>query len=260
MKKYLKLWYMYSIYSTQVGLQSRFGAILFLIGKFLRFGMFFFFIYILASGVQEIAGYSFWQIIFVFSTFNLIDVISQIILREVYRFRGYVVSGSLDYFLVRPINPIFRFLFGGADLLDIPILIASIGLLLFSFFKLGGADISNILIYISLIANALIIALSFHIFVLSVGILTTEVDNALWLYRDLISMGRIPVDFYLPPIRGLITFVIPIGIMITFPSQAVFGTLSVGLFFICFMVGFTFLAFSYASWRFAIKRYASASS
>jgi len=260
MKRYLKLWYLYSLYSTQIGLQSRFGVVLFLIGKFLKFGMFFFFIYILSSSVKDIAGYSFWQIIFVFSTFNLIDIIAQIFLREVYRFRSYVVSGNMDYLLVRPVVPLFRFLFGGADILDLPVFFVSFGLLIFSFFKIGGADISGIIIYISLIANALLIALAFHIFVLSIGILTTEVDNSLWLYRDLVSMGKIPVTFYTQPVQSVITYIIPIGIMITFPAEAIFGTLKSQLILISFAVGFLFMLVALLSWRFAIKRYSSASS
>lgn len=260
MKKYLKLWYIYSLYSSQVGLQSRFGALLFLIGKFLRFGIFLFFIYVLSSEVKDIAGYTFWQMIFVFATFNLVDISSQLLLREVYRFRSYVVTGSLDYFLIRPISPIFRFLFGGADILDIPIFITSIIFLFISLSQLGNLPLTGMIVYFSLVINALLIALSFHIFVLAVGILTTEVDNTLWLYRDLLQMGRIPTDLYTQPIRGIITFAIPVGVMITFPAHAAFGLLPANLIVISFLVGVSFLFLGYGSWRFALKRYSSASS
>lgn len=260
MKRYLKLWYMYSVFTTQTALESRFGAILFTIGKFLRFGLFFSFIFIIASSVQEIGGYTFWQMIFVFATFNLVDITTQLFLREVYRFRGYVTSGNLDYFLVRPISPIFRFLFGGSDILDVPLFILSIIFLFISLYMIGGTTITGSIIYILLIFNAFIIALSFHLFVLAVGILTTEVDNALWLYRDLTAMGRIPVTFYTQPVQALITFAIPVGIMITFPAEAVFGSLQGYLLIISFIVGIAFLLLGSLSWRFAIKRYSSASS
>ena len=260
MKRYLRLWYLYSVYSTQIGLQSRFGALLFVIGKFLRFGMFLFFIYILSSAVQEIAGYTFWQMIFIFATFNLIDVSTQLFLREVYRFRSYVVSGEIDYFLVRPIMPIFRFLFGGADALDIPLFITSVVFLIVSLFNIGDVSLPGLFLYLLLIFNAFLIALAFHIFILSVGILTTEVDNTLWLYRDLMSMGRIPIDIYKNPLRTVITFAIPIGIMVTFPAQAVFGTLLPNLVVISFVIGMSFFLFAALSWRFAIRRYSSASS
>lgn len=260
MKRYLKIWYLYSVYSTQVGLQSRFGAILFVIGKFLRFGLFLFFIFILSSSVKEISGYNFWQMIFIFATFNLLDVCAQLFLREVYHFREYVITGSIDYFLVRPIKPIFKFLFGGADVLDVPLFIVSLIFLIISFFNVGEVSISGIFLFLMLLINALLIALSFHIFILSIAILTTEIDNTLWLYRDLISMGKIPIDLYRDPIRSIITFAIPVGIMVTFPAKAMFGSLSLQLIILSFLVGLSFLTVSSLSWRFALKRYSSASS
>lgn len=251
---------MYSIYSTQIGLQSRFGSLLFVIGKFLRFGIFFFFIALLSSTVNEISGYTFWEMMLVFSTFNLIDVSAQLFFREVYRFRSYVVDGSVDYFLVRPIKPVFRFLFGGADILDIPLLIISILLVGFSIFKIGNVDIQGILLYLILLINGFIIALSFHVFVLALGILSTEVDNTLWLYRDLVSMGKIPIDLYKSPLNSILTFIVPIGIMISFPSQAAFGTLLPQLVVVSLLIGIILLLLSSFSWRLAIKRYSSASS
>lgn len=260
MKRYLKLWYLLSIFSTQIGLESRFGAVFFLIGKFLRFIVFFFFIFILASTVKYIAGYTLWQMILIFATFNLIDVSSQFFFREVYKFRGYVVQGTLDYFLIKPVIPLFRFLFGGADALDLPILITSIVLVFISLIKVGDVTWVGIVLYIALILNALTISLSFHIFILALGILTTNVDNLLWLYRDLIEMGKIPVTLYKYPLRGIITFVIPVGIMITFPAQAAFGDLFPELVLLSFLMGFIFILLSGVFWRFSIKRYSSASS
>lgn len=260
MKRYVKLWYMYSLYSTQIGLQSRFGAVLFMIGKFLRFGVFLFFISILSSSVNEISGYTFWEMMLIFATFNLIDVASQFLLREVYRFRNYVIDGSIDYFLIRPMKPIFRFLFGGADVFDIPLLLISIFLVILSIYKIGNIEISGIVLYIVLVLNGFLITISFHIFVLAIGILSTSVDNALWLYGDLTEMGKIPIDLYQKPLSSFLTFIIPVGVMITYPAQVAFGDLLPQLVVLAFIIGFGTLIFSAFAWRFALKRYASASS
>src|SRR5438874_1581239 len=71
-----------------------------------------------------------------------------------------------------------------------------------------------------------LIALGFHIFVLATGILSTAVDNTVMLYRDLTQMGRLPIEVYQEPLRGFITFIIPVGIMMTYPGQALLGLLS----------------------------------
>lgn len=260
MKRYLKIWWIWGTYASQVALQSRFGASLLIFGKFLRFFLFLLFILVLASRLKAIGAYSLWQMILFFATFNLVDILAQLFLREVYRFRSYVVSGDFDYFLLKPISPLFRSLFGGSDILDIPIFFASILLIIISILNLPGIDFIGIAKFIILITNAFLISLSFHIFVLGIGILTTEVDNTLWMYRDLTQMARIPVDIYREPLRAFITFVIPVGVMITFPAKALLGILSFSGILISFVIAAIAIILSLKFWEFSLKRYSSASS
>ncbi len=257
---YIRLWWQLTRATTQVAFQSRFGAAVFLIGKFLRFGFFLLFIVILVTKTKGIAGYSFWQVLFFFATFNVLDSIPQFLWREVYRFRSYVLRGFFDYIVTKPVSPLFRCLFGGSDMLDLFILFVSLLFVIYAGMHINGITIGGILWYLFLVGNTLLISLSFHIFVLAVGIITTEVDNAIMLYRDLTQMGRIPIDVYQEPVRGLLTFVIPIGIMMTFPVKALMGLLSFGNIAIAGMFGITLFGFSLFFWQFALRRYASVSS
>lgn len=260
MKRYFKIWLFLTSISSQVALMSRFGAGVFFIGKFLRFGLFLFFILLIQSKTKTIAGYNLWEIIFFYATFNLIDVCAQFFLREVYAFRNNVVSGRFDNYLTKPLSPLFRSLFGGTDILDLPMLVVSIGLAIFSGMHIDSVTLTSVLLYILLLINAFVIALSFHIFVVSIGILTTEVDNTLWIYRDLTQMGRLPIDIYREPISFLLTFVFPIAIMITYPAKALMGTLGMQLILFSFMFGIGLLCSSVALWRYALRYYSSASS
>lgn len=249
-----------SAYSTQVSLSSRFGAVIFIIGKVLRFAFFLFFLVILFSKTHTLIGYSFWQVIFFFATFNLIDTTAQLFMREVYRFRQYVVSGEFDYFIVKPLSPLFRSLYGGSDILDIPMLFLSIVFVVISAAQIGGISFGGIFLYIALFVNALIIAVAFHIAVVALCVMTTEIDNALWMYRDITQMGRIPVDVYKEPLRGVLTFVIPVGVMMTFPPLALMGILSFWTVLISFLISYVFLFSSLLFWKHALTKYSSASS
>src|SRR3989304_10429335 len=115
LKYYLKIWFLMSKNSFLVVLSHGGVFLLFLLGKIIRFSLFFAFIYFLITGTKTIAGYNFTQTAFFFLTFNLIDVLSQFLFREVYNFRSLVVSGNLDLVLSKPINPLLRVLMGGAD-------------------------------------------------------------------------------------------------------------------------------------------------
>lgn len=258
--RYIKLWWMMTIMVSQNVFVSRFGAVLFLLGKLIRFVFFLFFLLIIVSRTQAIIGYTLWQVILFYITFNFIDSLAQFFLREVYRFRSYVISGNFDYFLTKPIPVLFRLLFGGSDVLDIPIILLSAGFITVALSKIGSISLPEIFIYFALLINGFLIALAFHIFVLAIGILTSEVDNTLWLFRDLTQMGRFPIDIYQNPLRSVITFIIPVGVMVTFPAKAAMGLLSTQSIMFAFIIGISFLFISYKFWNFSLKRYSSASS
>jgi len=239
---YFKIWWMMSKNSFLSMLAHRVGVIVFLLGKILRFTFFVAFIYFLLVKTETLAGYTLNQTIFFFLTFNLIDIVAQFLFREVYRFRPLVVSGGFDLVLTKPISALFRSLMGGADVLDlitIPPLFAAIYYL--------GRFLNplpiQVLFYLLLIFNGLIIATAFHIAVLSLGIITLEIDHTIMIYRDLVNLGRFPIEIYKQPLRGILTYLIPVGIMISLPAKSLMG-----------------LVISVSFWNFALKHYTSASS
>jgi len=260
MRRYLKLWWLYTAGSFQVQLNFRWGLVLFLLAKFLRFGTFIFFLTVLLKNTKVLAGYNLDQTILFFLSYNFLDILSQLLFREVYRFRYAVVSGNFDFYLIKPLNPLFRSLFTGADLLDLITLIPLAFALFYFIDKLMLLGTINVALYILMLGVGFLIAFSFHILVLSLGILTTEVNNAILVYRDLASMGRVPVDIYTEPIRGLITFIIPVGIMMTFPAKVLMGLLSLQAILYAVFFAVILFYFSLRIWQFALKNYSSASS
>lgn len=260
MKRYFKVWFMLTKFSIQIALSSRFGAFIFTLGKMLRFSLVLFFLFVIFSRTEKIAGYSLWHVIFFFATFNLIDTISQLFLREVYRFRRHILSGSFDYYLSKPFSPLFRSLFGGGDILDIPLFFISLLFLFVAGQHIGEITFVGVLLYVLLLCNAFLITVAIHIFVLSIGILTTEVDNTLWVFRDLSAMGRVPVDIYKEPLQTILTYGVFIGIMLTFPGKALMGLLSPVSICVAFAIGIGLFLLSLKVWHLALKEYSSASS
>lgn len=258
-KRYTKIYLLMARYAFVSWLSKRSTLVIFLIGKLIRYSFYFIFLYFLVMKSDGIMGYSPNQIIFFTLTFLLIDVLSQFLFRNVYTFRQLVIKGDLDLILVKPVNPLFRILFGGSDLIDfitIPPIIFIVGY----YGLLLEPTFIHFLYYIILLINGLIISGAFHIFVLGFGVITTEVDHMVMIFRDVSSMARFPVDIYKEPIKSLLTFVVPIGIMATLPAKALygmvgfFGTLSALVF------GISMFYLSIKFWNFSLKKYTSASS
>lgn len=252
---------MLTLFSFQIGFITRFGAILFLSGKIVRFLFYLFFLYFLVSATKVLASYTLAQTLMFYLTFNLVDTMSQLFLREIYRFRPMVLSGQFDLILAKPINPLFRVLLGGADLFDLLVLLFLLVTMIFLISKFAIViSIFNLFFYWLLLICSLVMALAFHILVASLAITTSEIDHSIMIYRDITSMGRIPVDFYAEPIKSLLTFVLPVGVMMTFPAKAMLGLLSwQGGVYAIFLSGLLFFL-SFKFWNFSLKKYTSASS
>lgn len=260
MKKYIKIWVVMTSRITQVAFASRFGVVFFTLGKIVRFLIFLLFLVLLVSKTKSLVGYTLWQVILFFITFNFVDIIAQFLLREVYRFRSYIVSGNFDYTLIKPLSPLFRSLFGGSDILDLVTLLPLSVFLFYTVGKIGPVTGVGIFLYILLLMNALVISLAFHIFVLGLGVITTEVDNAIWMFREVTALGRVPVAVYREPVSWILTFVLPVAVMISFPAQALLGLLTLNGIVLSFIFSGILLSVSLLFWRYSLRRYGSASS
>ena len=232
-----------------------------MIGKVVRFVFFFVFLYSVLSGVGSLAGYSREQVILFFLVFNIIDIIIQFLFRGVYVFRPLLISGNYDLDLLKPLPSYFRPLFGWTDILD---LITLFPLLIFSFYYIFTNQLlvssMSIILFVLLLLNSVLLGFAFHLLVCSIGILTTEVDHLIWIYRDLTGMARFPTDIYGKGVRSVLTFVIPVIVLITIPTKALLGLLSPGVIIISFLIGILASCFSLKFWFWAVKKYSSASS
>lgn len=258
--KYIRVWLKLTGYSFMTMLTTRFSFILFLVGKILRFAFFFSFLFLLLSKTKVLAGYNLYQVAFFVLTYNFIDTGVQLIFREVYRFRPMVVSGNFDLVLIKPFSPLFRVLAGGADVVDLFMFVPFLLGVIYLMGKIDGLSVLHVTCYMLLVVNAFLIATAIHIAVLALGILTTEIDNTIMLYRDLTRMGTVPIDVYREPLRSFITFVIPVGMMMTFPAKAIMGVLSWQGIVVSFLIGGLLFWLSLKFWRYALTRYSSASS
>jgi len=240
----------------RVTTQGRLGVVIFTLGKVIRFAFMFFLLFFIFSKTKVLKGYTFQEAALFYMIFSLVDTISQILFREVYRFRQLVVSGSLDSVLLKPYHPFLRILVGGVDLLDVALLIPYTIIAIVIALQ-GHIVFGNFIVFLALFINAIWITTSFHIIVLAFGVLTTEVDHTILIYRDITGLGRFPMAIYKEPIRSFFTFVIPIGIMTSFPPQALLGTLSPTAFIISFVISSILFYCAMNLWTYALKKYQS---
>jgi ABC-2 type transport system permease protein len=258
---YYTVWKMIAVNAFQEAFINRWSNMLFIIGKSLRFGMSLLFLFMIRENTQGFGNYTTDQMVVFFLTYQLIDISAQVFYRGSYLFGNMVRTGEFDFFLAKPINPLFRALTWKPDINDVFFLIPTI---IISILTLSQLDISytpqSIFIYLCLLVNSFLIVTALHILVLTVGVMTTEVDGVIWMYRDVMTLGQIPISVYQEPLRTILFFILPIGMMITIPAEVLFNSQTSYSLLITTTVGIsTFLA-SLKLWNWGLRQYSSASS
>lgn len=237
------------------------SAIIFTIGKIIRFLFFFIFLFAILSGIGNLAGYSREEVIWFFLAFNLVDVLIQFVFRGVYHFRFLVAPGNFDIDLLKPLPSYFRPLFGHVDILDF---ITLIPLIIFSFwFAIKNqliAGSSGLIAFLFLLGASFLFGFAFHLLVCSITILTLKIDHLIWIYRDLTAMAQFPTDIYRGAVRFVLTFIFPVVLLITFPAKGLLGLLSWKMVLFSLVFGIISAYLSLKFWHWSLKRYTSASS
>lgn len=258
---YFKVWLLVASDAAQVVFINRLSSLFFLIGKALRLGISLLVLLLIRSTTHAFGPYTTDQMVVFFLTYVLIDTIAQIFFRGVYSFTNLIRSGELDLLLVKPISPLFLALAGSPDINDAIFLIPTLIVVGLVFFQLHiTVTLFSAVLYGLLLINSFLIVTALHIVIVATGLFTTEVDGVVWLYRDLSRFGQFPISVYNQVVRITLFFIIPIGFMITIPTQVLLGIAPSYPLILSFVVGIISLWGSYQFWLSALRQYNSASS
>lgn len=258
LKKYCRIWARTTYISLARELATLTASMLFLVGKIIRFGLFLYLLTVLEKNVSQSFGYASHQLFLFYLVFNFFDSLGQIFFRGIYWFRQQVISGEFDFRLTKPVSPLFQVLTRETDLLDIPLLVMAAVLIMRELW-VGGVHI-NVVTLVSVTLASLLLITAVHISVAAFGLLTSEVDHLMWVYRDLSQMARFPIDVYGETVRAVLTFIFPVGIIFTVPAKAMMGLLSTQMALLSLTVSLVALGMSLGYWKAALKQYSSASS
>lgn len=261
LRRYLRIWLLFGRMSLQISFVNRGTIIFFFLGKGLRYGMMLLLLWTLSRGITQVGEYSLAQLTIFFLVFQSIDTLSQLIFRGVYEFGSQVKSGDFDFALCKPVNPLFRALLGTPDINDLLFVIPTLALNLYILSQLPiQFSAGNIFMFFFLLINSFIIASAFHIIVLALGILIVEIDNTIMMYRDVARLAQIPVSLYPRFIQFALFSLVPVGLMMTIPSQVLIGLTPTVAIPATILLGVCTLAASLLVWRKALQKYTSASS
>jgi len=173
----------------------------------------------------------------------------------------HIRKGTLDFVLLKPADAQFLVSTARFEPWRVVDLSAALAILVFAFHRLGRWPAPlHLAAALLLLICATWTLYSLWILVVSAAFHVVKVDNLAHLFNSIFDAARWPVTVFRGFWRVLFTLVIPLGLMTTYPAQALLGKLSVATAVAAVAGSALFAAFARLVWRSSLKRYTSASS
>jgi ABC-2 type transport system permease protein len=215
---------------------------------------------ILFNRAPRLAGWSFYEILFLYG-FGLIPLsIFNVLSINLYYFGDlYIVQGKFDRVLLRPVHSLFQILFEQFRLESLSDAGVGLGIVLFATGRLGLQF--HLTDWLALAFAALCGALIY----LSVFLMLTTVS--FWMedrvgvmppVYNMMAFGRYPLKIYNGFLQFLLSWIIPFGFAAFYPSSHLLGHAGYrSYFYLLPVVAAVFLALAIALWNRGVRNYSS---
>jgi ABC-2 type transport system permease protein len=216
---------------------------------------------ILYNHTGVINGWTLGQMIVLLGVFYVIQGAQSVVFEGSFeRFMEHVRLGTLDYILIKPVASQFM-----VSVRHVRLVLISEALLGFVLIVAGVREVGvafgplEALVFAATLACGLTLVYCLLLVLSTLSFWFVRVENLLAIFWSFLDAGRFPVDVYPGWLRITLSTIVPIGIAVTVPAQAVAGRLdTIGL--VGMLLG-TLVVWFFAGWfwRLGVRNYTGAS-
>jgi len=210
---------------------------------------------------ETIAGWRYEELLIVMGLFFTMNGYRQMVLEpNLSRMSEYIRMGTLDYILTKPVDSQFLVSFRHLGVFNWGDPFLGLGLVALALWRLRHTpSVLDIVQFILLLVAGAVLLYGFNLILQTLTIWLVNLQEADTIIMGLLETGRFPVTFYRGWLRALLTFIIPVAFMTTFPAQALLGRLTPWLAPAAVVLGLVVLLLASAFWRYALRYYSGAS-
>ncbi|HSY21389.1 MAG TPA: ABC-2 family transporter protein [Polyangiaceae bacterium] len=212
-------------------------------------------------GVRKtVAGWSFPESLMVMGWFTFLQgVLEGAINPSLVSVVEHVRKGTLDFVLMKPADAQFLVSTARFAVWRAINMVTAIGIFAWGFRLLGrGPSPFALALAVVSLVSAVAVLYSLWIVTVSAAFYVVRIDNLSYFFNAIFDAARWPVSIFRGFARFVFTFVVPLGIMTTYPAQALLGTLRMPTVLASLGAAAAALVLSRAVWTASIARYTSA--
>jgi len=211
---------------------------------------------------DEIGDWTWPEVLMVVALFTLFSGVMEALLRpNVGAVLDQVRDGTFDFVLTKPVNAQFIASLRNIVVWRLSDVVIGLGLIAYALAQMHIVPtVGQVALFALMLLAATAIVYSLWLMMVSLAFWFVKLDNFTELFYGFYEAGRYPVTIYRGFARALLTFVVPIAFVTTFPASALLGRIDqpMTLLGLAFAIGLFILSNRF--WTFAVGHYSSASS
>ena len=215
---------------------------------------------ILFSYTDEMNGWTLPAMIVVVGVFYVVQGVGDLVfMPSAQQLIEHVRLGTLDFVLLKPIDAQFFVSMRRIKFTAIVEIALGVGIVLVGFAKLGTLDVLSAALFVATLACGIVLV---YVLLLVLGTLAfwfVRVENLLVVYEAFTDAARFPIDIYPFWLRFAMSSIVPVGVAVTVPAQAVSGRLDALGVIVIFASTIGAAAFGRWFWKVGLRSYTGAS-
>jgi ABC-2 type transport system permease protein len=261
MRRYARLFARFALTELQLEAEYRLNFVFVLIEMCLVIGTSIAAVLVMFAHTETLNGWTLPQMLVLLGVYYLIQGSTALLFDPSFqRLMEHVRNGTLDYHLLKPVNAQFLVSVRHLRLVRAADLALGTGVLAVGLARVGSAvSAGELLRFVVALACGVVLVYALLLALVTLSFWFVRVDNLMVVFWSFTDAGRFPVEIYPGWLRWTLSSVVPIGIAVTVPSQAIAG--KIGNAGVAALVGVTVVAWFTASafWRVGLKSYTGAS-
>jgi ABC-2 type transport system permease protein len=210
----------------------------------------------------DLGGWSFNEALLVLGLYDIFIGLQETILApNIVQVTEHIQKGTLDFVLLKPANGQMLATITACNLLRMSDVLIGFGLIGIGLFRMGHMPtLMQATTFAVMIPAGMVTVYSIWLLLTTLAFWFVRVENFGELFYAFYETGRFPVTIYKRWLRLVLTYVVPIAFLTTFPASTLLGKLSPP--FVIGSIAIAVILFYISSlfWRYAIRFYSSASS
>jgi ABC-2 type transport system permease protein len=259
--RYLRLLALFARTELQFAVEYRANLVLDLFEEFVIVSTSLLAVLILYDHTGAINGWTEGQMIELLGVYYLVQGAQAVAFETSFeRFMEHVRMGTLDFILIKPVDSQFMISTRHVQIPQLGQIVLGFAVLAIGVAQVGdGFGWLDALAFAATLTCGLLLVYSLLLVLSTLAFWFVRVENLLAIFWSFIDAGRFPVDVYPGWLRITLSTVVPIGVAVTVPAQAIAGRLD--LLGLLAMLGGTVVMWVFASWfwRLGVRSYTGAS-